>query len=253
MDRGEHQTAVVGAPADRSDLVERPAELHAAISAHASVRRPQSHRTADDGRADEACRGFGADGKADESGGGCNRGSRRRTRGVLARIPGIAGDAAIPQDRSAGQCVGGQFRHEHRASIFKPLGDGGLHVDDAIAVLPDAPRRGVARVGEDVLEAQGDSVKRSAIMLRPQFLVGALGLFQGQLVHEGHDTFEQRVVAPEPFQIELRQFHRRNLSTAQEVPELPNGTERQLLVGVGPWSRIGDPCFGPRAGDVLIS
>ena len=149
-------------------------------------------------------------------------------------IPGIPGDAAIPQNRSAGQGIGGQFRYEHRTGIFKPFGDGRLHVDHAVAILPNAPCRGVAGIGKDVLDAPGDSVKRSAIVFGPQFLIGALRLFQCQLVHVGHHTFEQRVVAPEPFQIQLRQFHRRNLSIAQQVPELPNGTERQILVGVGP-------------------
>jgi len=62
-----------------------------------------------------------------------------------------------------------------------------------------------------------------------------------------HDTFEQRVVAPEPFQIQLRSIPltKSFASAAQEAPELPNRTERQLLVGVGPRIRIGDASFGP--------
>src|SRR5579863_1622538 len=38
VNRGQNQTAVVNVTADRADLVERPTELHATMSAHASVR-----------------------------------------------------------------------------------------------------------------------------------------------------------------------------------------------------------------------
>ncbi len=68
-------------------------------------------------------------------------------------------------NRSTGQGIRGQFCDEHRIRIFKPFGDGRLHVDDAVAIVPDASCPGVPRLGKDVVDAPGDSVNRSSIVL----------------------------------------------------------------------------------------
>ena len=49
-------------------------------------------------------------------------------------------------------------------------------------------------------------------------LIGELFARKDLVVHVGHDTFEQRSVAPEPVQTQLRQFHRRNVSIRNSFP-----------------------------------
>ena len=59
--------------------------------------------------------------------------------GALTRIPRIPGYAAIPQVRSAGQCVCCQFRDKDRTGILKSFGDGRLHVDHSLTVSAKGP------------------------------------------------------------------------------------------------------------------
>src|SRR4029079_13492080 len=86
MNRGQNQAAVVNVAANRTDLVERPTKLHAAVSAYPSIGRSQSHGAADDCRTDETSRGFGADREANEPRGGGHGWTGRGPRGVFARI-----------------------------------------------------------------------------------------------------------------------------------------------------------------------
>ena len=69
VDRGKDQSAVVGAAADRPDRIERPAQLHAAVPAHAPVGWTQPDGAAAHRRVDNAAGRIRRNREADESGG----------------------------------------------------------------------------------------------------------------------------------------------------------------------------------------
>ena len=122
------------------------------------------------------------------------------------RIPGIACQSAVPGNSASRERVARELGDEHGPRIFQPLGDRRFHVDDAVPILRGAPGRGIARIGDDVLDSPRDSVQRSTIFFLSQFTVGLLRLFDREVVHEGDDALEQRIVAVKPVEIELRQF-----------------------------------------------
>jgi hypothetical protein len=57
------------------------------------------------------------------------------------------------------------------------------------------------------------------------------------LVHEGRDAFEQRVVAAQTGKVEVRQLDGGNLSAAQQGPEVSDRSKRQVVVGAGAFRR----------------
>ncbi len=102
--------------------------------------------------------------------------------------------------------VGRELGDEHGPRIFQPLGDRRFDVDDAVAILRSAPGRGIAGIGDDVLQPPRNPVQRPTILPLSQLTVGSLRLLERELVHECHDAFEQRVVAAQTGKVELRQF-----------------------------------------------
>src|SRR6185295_11599248 len=128
-------------------------QLHATVPADTSVCRAKCGSTAAPSRSNNTGGGFGADGEAEEAGGRCGSRSGRRTTGVESRIPGVPRFAAKPQARTARQRVCGELGDEHGAGCFEPLGNSRLHVNAAVAILGNAPRGGIAWIGEDVFQS----------------------------------------------------------------------------------------------------
>ena len=66
-DRGHDETAVLRRAAHRAELVERPAERHRAVPAHAAVRRPEAGHARERGGREDGARGLRADREAHEA------------------------------------------------------------------------------------------------------------------------------------------------------------------------------------------
>ena len=204
-DRVEHDRAVFDSPAQRSDAILRPRERHRAVAAHAAECRSKTRDAADRRRAENRSARFRADAEGDASGGRRTRRSGRRSTRAFGRIPRIVGAATEPLI-AACQFAGRKLGHEHRARLAQQAHDGCFRLERLAFERARSPLRGIAGYRNDVLASPRNPVQRSAVPARSDFAVGFARLVQRELVGEGDDEVESRVVVTEPRLIHFGQL-----------------------------------------------
>src|SRR5207302_366309 len=101
--------------------------------------------------------------------------------------------------------------------------------DDLTFVGTRAPLRRIPGNGDDVLAAPRNAVQRPAVLARRDLAVRLLRLMQGEVVGEGDDEVQQRVVAVKPIETHARQLDRRDLARFDEMSEVRDRPERRVF------------------------
>src|SRR6267378_4602433 len=114
--------------------------------------------------------------------------TRALERGARVAVPSAA--------RELDHC---ELRREDTAALLQLRDDRRVLSDDLVAVGGRAPRRRGASSGEQVLRAVWDSGERPALLLR-ESAIGALGLVERALRHEGSDCVVFRSELPKKFE-----------------------------------------------------
>ena len=111
--------------------------------------------------------------------------------------PGEGGVGVVVAE-AAGQLDHRQLGDQHRPRLAQLAHDGGVVVEDLLAVRLRAPGGRDAARGEQVLGAVGDAVQRAARLARGNLLVGEVGLLEGQLARDGDDGAQSRAELFQP-------------------------------------------------------
>ena len=118
LDRVEHERAVLGAAADRAELVGRPRERHRAGARHAAERRPEAgHAAGARRRGDRAVR-LRADAESDAARGRCRRRTGGRSARTGLRVPRIA-RAFLPPAIALGERAECELGDENGARLVE--------------------------------------------------------------------------------------------------------------------------------------
>ena len=228
MEGGEDRSRVGNRSRNRSHLVERPAQRHAAETADATIGRTKADNSAGARRRYDRPAGFGPNCEADES--GRRRGSRagRRAARSAFGVPRVPGSVAEPQiaDR---QLAGRQLGDEHCAGVAHARHRCRIVGKHLIGIRLSAPRREHILHREEILDPVRNAVERAAITAGLDLVIGFGGLRDRQILGERHDAVEDRVVSLQPLQIHRRQFRRRHNAGSDEFAQRAHGFKGQVF------------------------
>ena len=166
----KHDAAIVGGKAERSQLVQGPAQSHSAAAADPAVGWPQSRQaTARRGQQDGSPR-LGADGEGHETGGDRRARPAGRAARPPARVPRVPGRASerrvgMRVAHAAGQLDHRQLGGQRSAGFLQPRNDRSVIFKLLVPERLSAPSRGdSSRSGKQVLGSPGDSVEKTSIV-----------------------------------------------------------------------------------------
>ena len=224
----EDQRVVLDGAGHRANLVERVARRHDAVAADPSEGGTEPHDPATDRRRQDRTAGIGADGEADETGGGSAAGTRRGSTRSLLGVPRVVRAAAEPLV-SEGELAGRELGDQHRSSRVEPLDDGRIEVEHLVLERRGAPGGPVAVHGDDVLGAPRDAVERAPVPTRGDLLVGLARLLERSLRSQRHDAVEHRIQPLQPLQVHPGQFDGAHLPGLDQPGEMRHRPEGDVL------------------------
>jgi hypothetical protein len=229
-DRLQKQRDILGAAAERADMIHRECVGEDTAPADPPVGRLQPRDAADRRRAADRAAGIGADRGRHEPRRHRRAGAARRAARQMAGVPRVERrrPRQIPAGAAQREFPGRELAHHDAAGRFQPGDDLGVGGGDMILAQLGMAGGQNALGLDDVLEGIRNTVHRAAAGARHQLALGRLRLGQRRLLGQPQKTVQLLVMRGDAREERLRHLDRRQLPPGIQSMQLGDRQKRDI-------------------------